>query len=75
MQAVGTQIRLFYTDEPVAAPAGHVAVVAANYDATLAALRAAGFEPEPRTRHWGSPRACVRSPAGHRIEIMAFAPR
>ena len=74
VQTGGTQIHLLFTEEPVAAPEGHVAVVVGAYDATLAALRAAGFEPAPRTEYWGSPRAFVRSPAGHRVELMAFAP-
>jgi len=74
LQAGGTQIHLLFAEEPVAAPEGHVAVIAGDYDATFAALRAAGFEPEPRTEHWGSPRAFVRSPSGHRVELMAFAP-
>lgn len=74
VQAGPTQIHLLHTDEPVVAPEGHVAVVVADHDATLAALRDAGFDPQPRTRYWGSPRTFVRSPAGHRIEFMAFAP-
>jgi catechol 2,3-dioxygenase-like lactoylglutathione lyase family enzyme len=74
LQAGGTQIHLLFAEPPVVAPEGHVAVVAGDYDATLAALREAGFEPAPRTQHWGSPRAFVRSPAGHRVEVMAFAP-
>jgi len=74
LQAGGTQIHLLFAEAPVVAPEGHVAVVAGDYDATLAALRAAGFEPEPRTEHWGSPRSFVRSPADHRVELMAFAP-
>jgi catechol 2,3-dioxygenase-like lactoylglutathione lyase family enzyme len=51
-----------------------VAVVAADWDATLAALRADGFEPEPRAEHWGAPRAHVRSPGGHLVELMASPP-
>jgi catechol 2,3-dioxygenase-like lactoylglutathione lyase family enzyme len=74
VQAGGTQVHLLFADEPVVPPEGHVAVVVGDYDATLAALREAGFAPEPRTEHWGSPRAFVRSPAGHRVELMAFAP-
>ena len=72
--AGGLQIHLLHAEQPVVAPAGHVAVVAGDYDATLEALRAAGFEPAARTRYWGSPRAFVRSPSGHRVELMAFAP-
>jgi hypothetical protein len=63
-----------YADEPVAPPSGHVAVVAADYEATLQRLHAKGFEAEPRAEHWGSPRAFVRCPAGHRVEVMAFPP-
>lgn len=70
----GTQIHLMHADDPVAPPAGHAAVVAADYDGTLAALRAAGFEPEPRREHWGAPRSFVRDPAGHRVEVMAAPP-
>ncbi len=74
VQAGDTQIHLLYADDPVIAAEGHVAVIVADHDATLAALRDAGFEPQPRTEYWGSPRAFVRSPAGHRVEFMAFAP-
>jgi catechol 2,3-dioxygenase-like lactoylglutathione lyase family enzyme len=68
------QIHLLYADEPVAVPQGHVAVVAPSFDATVTALGDAGFEVQPRTPHWGAPRAYVRSPGGHRVELMAFAP-
>jgi catechol 2,3-dioxygenase-like lactoylglutathione lyase family enzyme len=75
VQAGGTQVHLLFAESPVVPPEGHVAVVVDDYDATLAALRAAGFEPDPRTAHWGSPRSFVRCPAGHRVELMAFAPK
>jgi catechol 2,3-dioxygenase-like lactoylglutathione lyase family enzyme len=68
------QIHLLYADDPVAVPRGHVAVVARSFDETVAALRDAGFDIEPRTPHWGASRAYVRSPGGHRVEMMAFAP-
>lgn len=74
VQGGPTQIHLLYADEPVIAPEGHVAVVIGDYDATLGVLREAGFEPQPRTEYWGSPRAFVRCPAGHRVEVMAVAP-
>ncbi len=74
VQAGATQIHLLYTEAPAVAPEGHVAVVVRDHDATLQALREAGFDPQPRTQYWGSPRAFVRSPAGHRVELMAFAP-
>ena len=75
VQAGATQVHLLYADEPVAPPEGHVAVIAEDYEATLARLGAAGFEPDPRTEYWDSPRSFVRSPSGHRVEVMAFAPR
>jgi catechol 2,3-dioxygenase-like lactoylglutathione lyase family enzyme len=68
------QIHLLFTEEPVAPPQGHVAIVADDYDATLARLRDAGHEVEPHAEHWGAPRAFVVSPAGHRVEVMARAP-
>ena len=72
--AGGTQIHLLHAEQPTAPPEGHVAVVLDDYEATLQALRDAGFEPLARAEHWGSPRAFVRCPAGHRVELMAFAP-
>ena len=74
VQAGATQIHLLYAEQPTVPPEGHVAVVVADFDATFGALRDAGFEPQPRTQYWGSPRAFVRSPSGHRVEFMAFAP-
>jgi catechol 2,3-dioxygenase-like lactoylglutathione lyase family enzyme len=74
VQRDGTQIHLMFTEEPVVPPSGHAAVVAEDFDATLAALRGAGHEPEERARHWGAPRAFTRSPAGHRVEVMAAPP-
>jgi catechol 2,3-dioxygenase-like lactoylglutathione lyase family enzyme len=68
----GTQIHLLYASEP--AHAGHVAIVAPDFDAAFAALQAAGHVPAPRTQHWGAPRAYVRSPGGHLVELMASAP-
>ncbi|MEA2324356.1 MAG: Glyoxalase-like domain [Solirubrobacteraceae bacterium] len=70
----GTQIHLLYTDEPVIAPRGHVAVVADDYDATLQRLDRAGFAFEPTTADWGAPRGFARSPAGHRVEVMQAPP-
>lgn len=70
----GTQVHLLLADAPVAPPEGHVAVVVAPYDDTLASLRRAGHAPEPRREHWGAPRAFVRTPSGHRVEVMAAPP-
>jgi catechol 2,3-dioxygenase-like lactoylglutathione lyase family enzyme len=74
VQSGETQVHLLFADEPVVPPEAHIAVVVAEYDATLEALRAEGFEPDPRTEYWGSPRCFVRSPGGHRVEVMAFRP-
>jgi len=69
-----TQVHLLLTDEPVVPPSGHVAVVAPDYQAATAALRAAGHTVVDRAQHWGSPRAFATAPGGHRVEIMAFPP-
>ncbi|MET0601953.1 MAG: VOC family protein [Baekduia sp.] len=69
----GTQIHLLSADEATAR-SGHVAIVARTFDATLAALSAAGHPTQPRTPHWGAPRAYVNSPSGHLIELMAAPP-
>jgi catechol 2,3-dioxygenase-like lactoylglutathione lyase family enzyme len=74
VERAGTQVHLLYAHEPVVPPAGHVAVVAEDFDAALARLRAAGHDPEERAAHWGAPRAQVRTPAGHRVEVMAAPP-
>jgi catechol 2,3-dioxygenase-like lactoylglutathione lyase family enzyme len=70
----GTQVHLLFAQD--AEPGrGHVAVVVDDYEATLDRLRAAGHEVDPRRAHWDSPRAYVHDPAGHLVELMAFAPR
>ncbi|MGI8801621.1 MAG: VOC family protein [Solirubrobacteraceae bacterium] len=70
----GTQIHLLWTEEPGAQREGHVAVVVPDYAATLERLQAAGHPVEPRTEHWGAPRAFTRAPGGHRVELMAAPP-
>ena len=71
----GVQVHLLLTGDPVAPPSGHVALALGDaYEATLERLRAAGFAPEPREEHWGSPRSFVRAPGGHRVELMAAPP-
>lgn len=74
VQAGTTQIHLLYADAPTAPPEGHVAVTVADFEATMGALRDAGFDAHERARHWGSPRAFARSPSGHRVELMAYGP-
>jgi catechol 2,3-dioxygenase-like lactoylglutathione lyase family enzyme len=71
----GTQVHLLFAEDPHTLPAGHVAVVVEDWEATLEALRSAGHDPEPRREHWGSPRAYVRDPAGNLVELMAFPPK
>ena len=74
LQRGPTQVHLLWADVPGAPPEGHTAVVLDDYDATVEALRAAGHEVDPRKQHWGAPRAYVRAPGGHRVEIMAAPP-
>jgi len=74
VQRGATQVHVLFTDDPVAPPSGHVAVVAPDYEATIAALRAAGHAVSDRAQHWGAARAFAAAPGGHRVEIMAFPP-
>jgi catechol 2,3-dioxygenase-like lactoylglutathione lyase family enzyme len=74
VERAGTQIHLLLAERPVAPPQGHAAVVVEAYDEVLERLRAAGYAPEPRAEHWGAPRAFVRAPGGHRVELMAVSP-
>ncbi len=74
VQRERTQIHLMPADDPTAARRGHVAIVAADYERDLAALREAGFEPEPGEDLWGAPRSFVRDPAGHLVEVMSRPP-
>lgn len=73
LQSGETQLHLLLAAD-ARAGRGHIAVVLEDYEATLRALRAAGHEVDPRSEHWGSPRAYVHDPAGHLVEVMAFAP-
>ena len=74
VQRGATQVHVLYADEPVVMPKGHVALVAPDYDAAMERLRAAGFDPEQRTAHWGAGRCFVTAPGGHRVEVMAAPP-
>jgi catechol 2,3-dioxygenase-like lactoylglutathione lyase family enzyme len=74
LQRGATQVHLLLTDDPVVPAAGHAAVVVQDYDATVAALRAAGHPAEPRAEHWGAPRTVATDPTGHRVEVMAAPP-
>jgi hypothetical protein len=48
--------------------------VTPDFDATVAALRASGFEVEARREHWGAARALTFTPDGHLVELMAHPP-
>ena len=70
----GTQIHLVPVDDPIAAREGHVAVVADDYEATLARLHDGGFELREGSNAWNAPRVFATDPAGHRIEVMSKPP-
>ena len=74
LERAGTQVHLLFSDTPAAPPDGHVAVVAEDYEAALARLRADGYDPDPRAEHWGAPRSFVRAPGGHLVEVMSHPP-
>src|SRR5262245_12064412 len=68
------QIHLIHTPQPRVPLLGHAAVVAADFDATVAALREAGFTVDEADPLWGEPRAFAIAPAGHRVEVMHAPP-
>jgi catechol 2,3-dioxygenase-like lactoylglutathione lyase family enzyme len=70
----GTQVHLMPEEEPTIPPAGHLAVVAPDFEETVARLRERGFEVEPKGEHWGAPRAHAIAPGGHRVELMGAPP-
>ncbi|MEZ5076109.1 MAG: hypothetical protein R2725_01565 [Solirubrobacterales bacterium] len=74
LQREGTQIHLLHEPMPVAPPRGHLAVVVPDFEATVERLAARSFAVERRRAHWGSPRALVLAPGGHRIELMQAPP-
>lgn len=74
VQRGATQIHMLFSDHPVVPPSGHAAIVAEAFDATVAALRARGYDPEEHERYWGAARAFVHSPTGRRVELMAEPP-
>ena len=68
-----TQVHLMPKADAVP-QSGHIAVVVARYEDTVARLRGLGHDVEPRREHWGSPRSYVRDPAGNLVELMAWPP-
>jgi catechol 2,3-dioxygenase-like lactoylglutathione lyase family enzyme len=68
-------IHLFLVEDPVAPPSGHVALDLGDaLPAAVGLLRGQGLELDERPRHWGAERWFARSPAGHRVELMAAPP-
>jgi len=74
LEREGTQIHLMPANEPSVPARGHVAVAVADFEEAVAALDDCGFTVERRREHWGSPRAVVIAPGGHRVELMASPP-
>ncbi|HEV2856832.1 MAG TPA: VOC family protein [Solirubrobacterales bacterium] len=70
----GTQVHLMPEAEPTVPSSGHLAVVVDDFEATIARVREADFDVEPKREHWGEPRALAVAPGGHRVELMAAAP-
>jgi hypothetical protein len=70
----GTQVHLMHERSPVVPPRAHLAVVVADFDGAVAALRERGFEVRPGREHWGVPRAHAVAPGGHQVELMAAPP-
>jgi hypothetical protein len=75
LERAGTQIHLIHTEAATVPQLGHPAVVVEDFEATFAALEAAGHSPERHRELWGEPRAFVTMPGGHRVEFMAAPPR
>jgi catechol 2,3-dioxygenase-like lactoylglutathione lyase family enzyme len=68
------QIHLIHTEAATAPVLGHAAIVAPDFDGTVAGLREAGFEVEDARELWGEARAFALAPGGHRVELMAAPP-
>jgi len=69
-----TQVHLIHTPEPTTPALGHPAVVASDFDATVAGLRNAGFQVEEADDLWGERRGFAVMPGGQRVEVMAAPP-
>jgi hypothetical protein len=75
LERAGTQIHLIESEAPTVPQLGHPAVVVEDFEATFAALKEVGHEPERHRELWDEPRAFVTMPGGHRVEFMAAPPR
>jgi catechol 2,3-dioxygenase-like lactoylglutathione lyase family enzyme len=74
LEREGTQVHLMPSESPAVPSPGHTAVVAPDFEVTIAKLREHGFELEARREHWGAARALTFTPDGHRVELMAHPP-
>lgn len=81
LQSDSTQIHLQFADrdgnQVESLPPsnnGHVAIVVAQYDTVIGAMRAAGVKIEERSSHWNAARCYVRDPAGNLLELMESPP-
>ncbi len=74
LEREGHQVHLIHTDSATVPVLGHAAIVAADFDATLRALREGGFEVEEAQELWEERRAFAIAPGGHRVELMAAPP-
>ena len=70
----GTQIHLIHTDAATAPVLGHAAVVVDDFETSVGAIEAAGYEVAEARQLWGARRAFAVGPGGHRVELMAAAP-
>ena len=70
-----SQVHLIHTPEPSVPALGHPGIVAPReFDATVAALREAGFRFEEAQQLWGKRRGFAVGPADHRVEVMEEPP-
>lgn len=74
LEREGTQIHLERNESPIVPPRGHAAVVVADFEPTVEALRRRGFEVVAGREHWGAARAKATAPGGHLVELMAAPP-
>jgi hypothetical protein len=74
LEADETQVHLIHTPEPTTPVLGHAAVVAGNFEATVAGLRQAGHRVDEADQLWGERRAFALMPGGGRVELMAAPP-
>ena len=74
MRRGGSHVHLLLDDAPVVPPRAHAAFVVEDWEGTLRALHAAGYETRTAMRLWDAERVYLRAPGGHRVEIMSAPP-